>query len=86
MNLNDPSTRKRMLLGFPQTGFTKWRDLQDDLNAIAGILIARPKPHFEEKYKAYDFIIHPDGAFTEATKEQITTLCATYKATFLITT
>lgn len=86
MNLNDPSTRKRMLLGFPQTGFTKWRDLQDDLNALTGILVAIPKPHFEEKYKAYDFIIQPDSDFTDETRQQIKTLCAAYKATFLITT
>lgn len=86
MNLNDPSTRKRMLLGFPQTGFTKWRDLQDDLNALAGVLVARPKPHFEEKYKAYDFIIHPDSEYSEKTAQQIKELCGEYQATFLITT
>jgi len=86
MNLNDPSTRKRMLLGFPQTGFTKWKDLEDDLNGLAGILVAIPKPHFEEKYKAYDFIIHPDVDFSKETTQQIATLCKPYQATFLITT
>jgi len=85
MNLNDPSTRKRILLGFPQTGFTKWRDLQDDLNALTGILVAIPKPHFEEKYKTYDFIIQPDSDFTDETEQQIKTLCAAYNATFLTT-
>lgn len=85
MNLNDPSTRKRMLLGFPQTGFTKWRDLEDDLNALTGVLVARPKPHFEEKYKTYDFIIHPDEGFTEEMAQQVKALCHPYQATFLIT-
>ena len=51
MNLNDPSTRKRTLLGFPVRGKTKWHDLEDDLNAIPGILVATPRPHFEEQYK-----------------------------------
>lgn len=86
MNLNDPSTRKRRLHGFPQIGFTKRRDLQDDLNALSGILVARPKPHFEEKYKAYDFIIHPNADFEAATEEKVKALCAPYQATFLITT
>lgn len=85
MNLNDPSTRKRMLLGFPQTGFTKSRDLEDDLNALPGILVARSKPHFEDKYKAYDFIIHPDDNFTDETAKQVKELCSPYQATFLIT-
>lgn len=86
MNLDDPSTRKRSLLGFPVTGMTKWRDLEDDLNALAGILVARPKPHFEEKYKMYDFIVHTDEDFTEATAAAVKGLCKSYNATFLITT
>ena len=85
MNLNDPSTRKRTLLGFPVTGKTKWQDLEDDLNAIPGILLARPRPHYEEKYKAYDFIIHPDADYQEATADKIKAVCALYEATYLIT-
>lgn len=85
MNLDDPSTRKRTLLGFPVTGQTKWRDLQDDLNALPGILIARPRPHFEEKYKAYDFIIHPDKDYVAETAVRVKALCTPYGATFLIT-
>ena len=86
MNLNDPSTRKSTLLGFPVTGKTKWQDLQDDLNEISGVLLARPRPHFEDQYKAYDFVIHPDADYQEATASQIKELCAIYKATYLITT
>lgn len=86
MNLDEPSTRKRTLHGFPVTGMTKWRDLQDDLNALPGILLARPKPHFEAKYKAYDFIIHPDATYEVATAIEIKKLCTTYGATYLITT
>lgn len=85
MNLDDPSTRKRMLLGFPVSGKTKWHDLQDDLNAVPGVLVARPRPHFEEKFKAYDFIIHPDSEYKESTATQIKELCALYNATYLIT-
>ena len=55
MNLNDPSTRKRTLLGFPVTGKTKWHDLEDDLNALPGILLAAPRPHFEEQYKPVSY-------------------------------
>ena len=86
MNLNDPSTRKRTLLGFPVTGKTKWLDLQDDLNAVPGILLARSRPHFEDKYKDYDFIIHPDASYEEATAIRVAALCGIYSATFLITT
>ena len=86
MNLNDPSTRKRTLLGFPVSGKTKWQDLQDDLNAVLGVLVARPRPHFEEHYKAYDFVIHPDADYQESTSEQIKELCAVYGASYLITT
>ena len=86
MNLNDPSTRKRTLLGFPVSGKTKWHDLQDDLNAVPGVLVARPRPHFEEQYKAYDFVIHPDAEYQEATAIQIKELCVVYGATYLITT
>jgi len=85
MNLNKPSTRKRTLLGFPVTGKTKWLDLQDDLNAVSGVLLARPRPHFEEQYKAYDFIIHPDAEYKEATTIRVKELCGIYNATYLIT-
>jgi len=84
MNLNAPSTRKRTLLGFPVTGKTKWHDLEDDLNALPGILLAAPRPHFEEQYKPYDIIIHPDADYQDATATQIKEICELYKATFLI--
>jgi len=84
MNLEDPSTRKRTLLGRPVTGKTKWHDLQDDLNALSGILLARPRPHFEEGYKAYDFIIHADADYQDITANQIKELCDLYGATYLI--
>jgi len=86
MNLNDPSTRERTLLGFPVSGLTKWRDLEDDLNELEGILVARPRPHFEDKYKNYDFIIHRDIDFKDETTLKIKELCKPYQATFLITT
>ena len=86
MNLDDPSTRKRTLLGFPVSGLTKWRDLEDDLNELEGILVARPKPHFEDKYKNYDFIIHIDSDFKEETTLKVKELCKPYQVTFLITT
>jgi len=86
MNLDDPSTRKRTLLGFPVSGLTKWRDLEDDLNGLEGILVARPKPHFEDQYKIYDFIIHIEEDFKEETTLKIKELCKPYQATFLITT
>ena len=85
MNLDDPSTRKRTLLGFPVTGATKRKDLQDDLNALVGVLVARGKPHFEQEYESYDFVVHQDENFNDTTEQEIKRLCNLYNATFLIT-
>lgn len=74
------------MLGFPVSELTKWRDLEDDLNGLEGIFVARPKPHFEDKYQNYDFIIHTDEDFKAETILKIKELCKSYQATFIITT
>lgn len=82
MNLTDPSTRKRTLYGFPVSGCTKQRDIQDDLNEIAGVLLVRTAPHFEQALKGIDFVIQTNEDFDAASLEKVRALCAPFQATY----
>lgn len=83
-NLDALSTRTRTLAGFPVIGATKRTDLQDDLNKIKGVSYAASKPHYDEEFKDYDYVLYLVHGFDEASQQQVKELCDQYGATYII--